>query len=284
MISRRVLRPWLIGLVLLAALAAFGAPAGCGTDSYTLLPGAGGAGAACAAGEKSCQGQCVDVTTDAKNCGACGADCGDGTCSAGACVCGDAGACGEGASCQGGACVCGAGLASCGEACADSEDRRGELRRLRQGLPRRTDLHRRRVQRLSGEHHRLRRPGRLRRSLQGRRQLRRLRRHLRRRGHVRRGHVRVPAGRELLRRHDGLRRRRHGSRQLRRLRQGLRARGVVQRRSVRLPRGPGRLRRPVRRSRVRPRVLRRLQHRVRARRGVLLRPLPVRAGAHHVQR
>src|SRR5438105_10209966 len=40
----------------------------------------------CASGQTDC-GICADLKTDAKNCGACGHACGDGTCVNGACVC-----------------------------------------------------------------------------------------------------------------------------------------------------------------------------------------------------
>ena len=99
-------------------------------------------GAACTAAEVSCSGSCINVATDPRNCGACGAACAAGqSCSAGACACpspaiacgglcvtpstdalncgGCGKPCGTGELCEAGACVCQAGRELCSARCVD---------------------------------------------------------------------------------------------------------------------------------------------------------------------
>ena len=114
----------------------------CGADGDST-----GAGTApCDQGRQLCDKACVDVRSDARNCGACGAVCADGQhCSAGACVCDDSqalcptsaglrcvdvsssasdcGACGRtcqnAESCLAGTCICIGEAIECGGACID---------------------------------------------------------------------------------------------------------------------------------------------------------------------
>jgi Stigma-specific protein, Stig1 len=76
-------------LLIVAALAALTTLSGCHKETT------------CPVGEVLCAGQCVDPTSDAANCGACGVTC-------------DARA-----TCQRGACDCAPGLSACGTACID---------------------------------------------------------------------------------------------------------------------------------------------------------------------
>ncbi len=88
----------------------------------TGLPGAGGPASTlqCGVGQTACNTACTDVRIDPLNCGQCGASCGTGTCSNGACACPS-----TLTSCPGGGCVditnddanCGV----CGRKCAASE-------------------------------------------------------------------------------------------------------------------------------------------------------------------
>jgi hypothetical protein len=74
-----------------------------------VAPGCG-AGPACASGQTCCNNTCVDVTSDPRNCGRCGALCRPGTmCAGGVCTIGPVG-------CGGGP-PCGAGQSCCGDAC-----------------------------------------------------------------------------------------------------------------------------------------------------------------------
>ena len=57
----------------------------------------------CSPGKTSCAGGCTDVTSDARNCGACG------------------NACSDGQACTNGACSCTAGLTACGTTCTDPQ-------------------------------------------------------------------------------------------------------------------------------------------------------------------
>jgi len=141
-----------------AGSAGFAGLAGQGGDAANGgAPGPGGAGGSppsCSVGQSSCGGACVDLETDATNCGGCGVRCaGDTICQGGQCVldcalpqlrcggacvdpntdarhCGasgdctgaDAGtACGPGLVCSGGTCAvsCQAGLIDCGGSCVD---------------------------------------------------------------------------------------------------------------------------------------------------------------------
>ena len=98
-------RTW--GLVC-AILTVLGA-CGCGDDG----------GVPCPTGERLCAGTCVDTSSDHDNCGGCGNNCGDGTCSGGRC------------SCSGGLTLCGtdcvstqsdpANCGGCGSGCAADE-------------------------------------------------------------------------------------------------------------------------------------------------------------------
>jgi hypothetical protein len=74
-------------------------------------------GQACARAQVCCPAGCVTISTDTKNCGACGRACGPGeTCLGGACTCGTGGqGCPLGTRCDGGACVCDA--TSCSGCC-----------------------------------------------------------------------------------------------------------------------------------------------------------------------
>jgi hypothetical protein len=47
----------------------------------------------------------VNANTDTANCGACGVDCGSGSCSQGTCVCADGSQCGPGVGCSHGGCA-----------------------------------------------------------------------------------------------------------------------------------------------------------------------------------
>jgi hypothetical protein len=76
-------------LSLLAALAALAGLTGCPKDNI------------CPVGEVACHDRCVDLASDAANCGGCGVTC-------------DARA-----TCEASACRCGPGLAACGAACVD---------------------------------------------------------------------------------------------------------------------------------------------------------------------
>jgi hypothetical protein len=83
-----------------------GGKGGSGTTTTTTTGkgGAGGQPEACP-GSKLCNGKCVDVSLDPKNCGDCGATCKDGeVCSAGKCGLG-----------------CGAGTVQCGDKCTDTK-------------------------------------------------------------------------------------------------------------------------------------------------------------------
>lgn len=113
MMTRHLLQSWFLGVVAAAGVAALGTPAGCGMDSQGL----GLTTNTCTDGSMTCNGQCVAVDHDPQNCGACGADCGEGSCSGGVCHCGEAGACGSGAACMAGVCHCTAGFTQCGDAC-----------------------------------------------------------------------------------------------------------------------------------------------------------------------
>ncbi|HET9954998.1 MAG TPA: hypothetical protein VFQ61_10865 [Polyangiaceae bacterium] len=109
--------------------------------SSTATAGAAGAGA-CQAGQASCSGSCVDLQSNAQNCGQCGRPCSaDQVCSAGQCTCaapravcsgkcvdlqtdaancGTCGTpCGAGLACAAGLCQCAAGQLRCGAACVD---------------------------------------------------------------------------------------------------------------------------------------------------------------------
>lgn len=66
-----------------------------------LLPGCPRTGAVCGEGQVACGQGCVDVTSDARHCGACG------------------NACGERQLCQGSACACQPGTNACASGCAD---------------------------------------------------------------------------------------------------------------------------------------------------------------------
>lgn len=93
----------------------------CGACDNTCGPGEGcmGGECTCLAGFTDCDGECAALTSDRNNCGACGIDCGLGTCSAGTCNCADD------------ATMCGAGCAvletdrnncnECGNACGTGE-------------------------------------------------------------------------------------------------------------------------------------------------------------------
>jgi hypothetical protein len=95
-------------------------------------------------GATACSGSCVDTSSDAKNCGACGVICAAAqACIAGACACSNGGtlcsgscvdtlsdgnncgACGAvcagGQTCQGGACACPSGSMFCGGACINTQ-------------------------------------------------------------------------------------------------------------------------------------------------------------------
>ena len=83
---------------------------GSGTTTTTLTGGGGNQGQGGQAnpcpGSKLCNDKCVDVSLDPKNCGDCGATCGDGeVCSAGKCGLG-----------------CGAGTEQCGKLCANTQN------------------------------------------------------------------------------------------------------------------------------------------------------------------
>lgn len=88
---------------------------------------AGGFCGACDPGLAECAGGCVDLDTDAANCGACGGACaGSQTCAGGACVaCLDDAGCGDGQACCGGACVDlatdDANCGGCGDACGATQ-------------------------------------------------------------------------------------------------------------------------------------------------------------------
>lgn len=100
-------------------------------------------GTSCPPGQTLCPGGCVDTSTNALNCGACGRACrSDQTCSGGACVCPTGltecsggcvdtrtdpsncgrcgGVCGAGRTCSGGTCVCTGGLTDCSGSCVDT--------------------------------------------------------------------------------------------------------------------------------------------------------------------
>lgn len=71
---------------------------GCGTnaesEAFHILPDGGAevgeVGVECGGGLTLCSGQCIDVTSDPANCGACGASCpAMSTCAAGACFVND---------------------------------------------------------------------------------------------------------------------------------------------------------------------------------------------------
>jgi len=91
----------------LVSAVVLGAVAGCATtDDLAMVPfaGVGGGGSgSCAAGMLSCAVGCVDGSSDATNCGACGV------------------VCGAGSSCVAGACACQAGFSSCGGGCVDTQ-------------------------------------------------------------------------------------------------------------------------------------------------------------------
>ncbi|WP_163992553.1 MXAN_6577-like cysteine-rich protein [Pyxidicoccus caerfyrddinensis] len=97
----------------------------------------------CPAGQVTCGDRCIDVRSDAKNCGACGTTCGpEEVCEGGACECTEGrercgnvcidtrqndrncGACGvtcgAGQFCRDGRCQCPSGLGLCGERCVDT--------------------------------------------------------------------------------------------------------------------------------------------------------------------
>jgi hypothetical protein len=82
----------------------------------------------CPAGQQRCDDLCVDLTSDAANCGQCGSACGTLTCCFGVCAdtetdpanCGTcATACDQGLVCADGACACGAGTLDCDGTCVD---------------------------------------------------------------------------------------------------------------------------------------------------------------------
>ncbi|MBN1769731.1 MAG: hypothetical protein JXB32_00605 [Deltaproteobacteria bacterium] len=100
-------------------------------------------GTSCPPGQTLCPGGCVDTSSDALNCGACGRACRtDQACSGGACVCPTGltecsgrcvdtrtdpancgrcgGVCGAGRTCSGGTCVCAGGLTDCSGTCVDT--------------------------------------------------------------------------------------------------------------------------------------------------------------------
>lgn len=70
---------------------------------------------ACNPPEGCCSGACVDLTSSASNCGACGTSCTDrtDTCEAGVCTCGGGDACGSASTCTAGECVCDDGRGDC---------------------------------------------------------------------------------------------------------------------------------------------------------------------------
>jgi hypothetical protein len=109
-----------------------------------VLSGCPELGAECGEGLTSCFGQCVDLTSTATSCGACGVVCGPGqVCSEGTCKCpegatpcagqcavtasdpNNCGACGitcgQGRVCESGQCQvsCSQGLTRCGDSCVD---------------------------------------------------------------------------------------------------------------------------------------------------------------------
>ena len=131
--------------VLLCAAVLLLAPLGCSTESDAPCEGDACA-SVCTASTTSCSRACVDLGSDARHCGACGASCGDGQrCIAGACACGDGqtacttgnrtacvdlstsatscGACGRACStaetCIAGTCSCIGEAIVCGGACVD---------------------------------------------------------------------------------------------------------------------------------------------------------------------
>jgi hypothetical protein len=82
--ARRLVVPVL--LVWGVALAAISCSAILGIEDTRVTNGDGGPEPVCVEPtETACSGTCVDTTTQAANCGACGHDCGDGTCSDGKC-------------------------------------------------------------------------------------------------------------------------------------------------------------------------------------------------------
>ena len=123
----------LLRLVYLAGLLA--CAAGCGKVNLKCSPGT-----------TACPSGCADVTTDGRNCGACGVTCGvDQACVGGSCTCtaagmtscgstcvdltsdtANCGACGNGCAtgqlCVAGSCACTSGLTSCTSGCADLQN------------------------------------------------------------------------------------------------------------------------------------------------------------------
>ncbi len=98
-------RPWLRGLWVVAAVAgtAITSWVGCAKaiDPSTSGGDGGTSGGECDAGLSACGADCVDLTRDAKNCGACGTACGtDEACVKGAC-----------------SLSCGSAKAKCGQTC-----------------------------------------------------------------------------------------------------------------------------------------------------------------------
>ncbi len=116
-------------------------PMHCGSIGNACAPGetctagvCGCGGTACTTGQACCGGTCIDVTSDAANCGGCGMACGANApnCQGGACVCGTGGgarACTPtsmtalGESCCDGACVANSNTnCGCGIACDTADD------------------------------------------------------------------------------------------------------------------------------------------------------------------
>lgn len=86
-----------------ASTASGGATTGGNTASGGGATATGGTGGTCAPPQAPCNGQCTDITTNARNCGACG------------------NACAAGQTCSGGHCTCASGQL-CGSACADTQN------------------------------------------------------------------------------------------------------------------------------------------------------------------
>lgn len=101
-----------------------------GGATNTSPPPAGGAGGVattastvsdCELPLSSCPPACVDLTSDAQNCGTCGHGCAVGTvCADGLCVCATAAACGNvnGATCEAQRCSCGSIVCPAAQICA----------------------------------------------------------------------------------------------------------------------------------------------------------------------
>ena len=83
----------------------------------------------CQSGLTTCDETCTDTSSDGANCGSCG------NASPAGQVCSQA-RCAE---------MCAQNLVQCGSSCVESSEQRATLRQLQQRVPRRTDLHRRRL-------------------------------------------------------------------------------------------------------------------------------------------